>query len=499
MLQYLPSHHPLHQAKQIELGRSKILVLPRFKQMAVEASSCTVEQSEARMYLRAVAVPPTQHSASLGPRVEHILVSDPGRLSEVIATALKLPQDFTKELIRFGAVHWCPVPPVRPGAAAAGQNPDVGGLTRSNGIARTNKNPGQSQPQRAATDVDVRMNAYVRVHVHPKRFPNAYKVDWKARIVHAAEDFVVINKPAGVPVVPTVDNILESCLACAAQAMGESSPLLSTHRLDTCTEGLVVLGRKREFVAAFNELLRLPRAVQKFYRVLTRTLPPTGALVHYVTVGKREKGLPTHTEVHDSAVDGSQRCELEVLSVRSVQLAPCAMALGWPSSAFESLILLKTGRTHQIRAQLAAEGHPLLGDTLYGPLASQAHNSTETSQGAQGMKGEASQCQEELDSADHPGTIQLEGGTDVPWDCTTVDDSRTNCNVGGEVIEALAEGEGPAQQSCEDHKPVRLLNEPLASGIGLQACRLEVHAPNDLMGPSPAVFEASVPWWRAPV
>ncbi len=73
-----------------------------------------------------------------------------------------------------------------------------------------------------------------------------------------------------------------------------------------------------------------------------------GALVHYVTVGKREKGLPAHTEVHGSAVEGSQRCELEVLSVHCVQLAPCATGLGWPSSAFESLILLKTGRTHQV-------------------------------------------------------------------------------------------------------------------------------------------------------
>lgn len=39
----------------------------------------------------------------------------------------------------------------------------------------------------------------------------------QARIVLAAQDFVVISKPAGVPVVPTVDNVLESCLACTAQ------------------------------------------------------------------------------------------------------------------------------------------------------------------------------------------------------------------------------------------------------------------------------------------
>ena len=73
-----------------------------------------------------------------------------------------------------------------------------------------------------------------------------------------------------------------------------------------------------------------------------------GALVHYVTVGTRVKGLPAHTEVHSTAVEGAQRCELEVLNVHRVQLAPYATALGWPGSGYESLILLKTGRTHQV-------------------------------------------------------------------------------------------------------------------------------------------------------
>lgn len=45
--------------------------------------------------------------------------------------------------------------------------------------------------------------------------------------MHAAPDFVVINKPAGVPVVPTVDNVLESCLACTAQVRLQcDTPLL---------------------------------------------------------------------------------------------------------------------------------------------------------------------------------------------------------------------------------------------------------------------------------
>ena len=73
-----------------------------------------------------------------------------------------------------------------------------------------------------------------------------------------------------------------------------------------------------------------------------------GGLVHHVTTGVREKGLPTYTLVHASQVKGSLRCELEVLSVQQVELNAFVQALGWPETAYESLIHLKTGRTHQV-------------------------------------------------------------------------------------------------------------------------------------------------------
>ena len=67
-----------------------------------------------------------------------------------------------------------------------------------------------------------------------------------------------------------------------------------------------------------------------------------------MTTGVREKGLPTYTLVHASQEKGSLRCELEVLSVQQVELSASVQALGWPETAYESLIHLKTGRTHQV-------------------------------------------------------------------------------------------------------------------------------------------------------
>jgi len=59
--------------------------------------------------LQAVAIPPTNRN--LGPRVEHVYVSAAGQLSDIVASALQLPQSFVLELMRFGAVHWCQVMP----------------------------------------------------------------------------------------------------------------------------------------------------------------------------------------------------------------------------------------------------------------------------------------------------------------------------------------------------------------------------------------------------
>jgi hypothetical protein len=69
-------------------------------------------------------------------------------------------------------------------------------------------------------DQQVVAGGYLRVHVHPKRFPACYQVDWPRRVVHVGDEYLVVNKPAGVQVAPTVDNLLESVLHCTEQVGG---------------------------------------------------------------------------------------------------------------------------------------------------------------------------------------------------------------------------------------------------------------------------------------
>lgn len=62
------------------------------------------------------------------------------------------------------------------------------------------------------------------------------------------------------------------------QALQCEQPLLITHRLDACTEGLLVVGRTLAFVQHFNKLLQQPGAVRKYYKALTQRPPPLGAV-----------------------------------------------------------------------------------------------------------------------------------------------------------------------------------------------------------------------------
>lgn len=58
----------------------------------------------------------------------------------------------------------------------------------------------QSVRRVASPGAPLSAGCYVRVHVHPKRFPRCHALDWAQLIVADTPDFVVVDKPAGVPV-----------------------------------------------------------------------------------------------------------------------------------------------------------------------------------------------------------------------------------------------------------------------------------------------------------
>jgi 23S rRNA-/tRNA-specific pseudouridylate synthase len=204
--------------------------------------------------------------------------------------------------------------------------------------------------KRVFTDLEVPPNSLVRIHRNPKRHP-IKDIDWHSRVVEDNEDFVVINKPYGVPTHPTVDNSRENVLWQLSKSLNHE--LLITHRLDSETTGLLLFAKNKQFQNVFNYLIS-NKMVQKKYKALTTRRPEEKKYIHYI---KPDKFVPKL--VSQDPIEGWQTCELIVEKINDVTLPN-----GTPG--FESIIQLITGRTHQIRAQFTGINCPLFGDVLYG-------------------------------------------------------------------------------------------------------------------------------------
>lgn len=199
---------------------------------------------------------------------------------------------------------------------------------------------------RQTKDKWVLENSIFRIHTKPRRYNCNF--DWNSLVVFENESFLVLNKPSGVPSHPSVDNSIEDSLTQTSLAL--KIPLYVTHRLDSLTSGLIVYGKRPSFVREFNIQL-IERKVGKKYVALVEsefTFPKM--LTHYMDPAK---GTPK--KLSDLPVENWDECRLEILSQKKK-----SVNLSWVK------INLMTGRTHQIRSQMAFMQAPIVGDTLYG-------------------------------------------------------------------------------------------------------------------------------------
>lgn len=128
------------------------------------------------------------------------------------------------------------------------------------------------------------------------------------------------------------------------------------HRLDRNTSGVVVLAKTSKAAARLSRAFA-SRAVRKDYLALVAgDTPDAGTLEHLVAP----------TTDHGTRIAGPTEREARRARLSYQTLARSPGAVGSPGASC-LLVRLETGRKHQIRVQLAAAGHPLLGDRRYAP------------------------------------------------------------------------------------------------------------------------------------
>lgn len=198
--------------------------------------------------------------------------------------------------------------------------------------------------------------------------------------LHYQDDFLlVVTKPAGLLAVPGRGADKQDCLA--ARLQQQFPDTLVVHRLDMATSGLMVFARGAAMQRRLSQMFR-ERAVDKRYvAIITGKLgpakiqnPPT------LTLPQKERGrslLPPQGEGWDEgwgeidlpiAEDWPNRPRRKIDRAEGKPSLTRYRLLAFDAASNTSRVELEpvTGRTHQLRLHLAAIGHPILGDALYG-------------------------------------------------------------------------------------------------------------------------------------
>ena len=209
-------------------------------------------------------------------------------------------------------------------------------------------------------------NAVVDLYVEDEFFTEVEKEDPfysrirpKLTILYEDAHVMLLDKRAGLICHPDEGEKVHTLLTYAQAYLyqkGQWNPKTDfapalCNRIDRFTAGIVILAKTQEALRAMDAKIRT-HEVQKYYlcAVHGRMKYPDGTLRHFllkkpeqkkVTVLRKNEPGSKEAITHYQAIDENN----------GLTLCEC---------------LLGTGRTHQIRAQFAAIGHPLLGDTQYG-------------------------------------------------------------------------------------------------------------------------------------
>ena len=168
-------------------------------------------------------------------------------------------------------------------------------------------------------------------------------------ILYHDDYLVVANKPCGMPSQPDQSGD-ESVLSVGTRVLGDI--LYPIHRLDRPASGIVILAVTRSAAAQLSEMLANRTITRRYWAIVAGVPhPSSNALVNSIRLDRaRNKAVL------------SDRGRTARLSYRT-------LSVGERFSLLE--VELETGRTHQIRVQLSAIGHPIRGDLKYGARRSQ--------------------------------------------------------------------------------------------------------------------------------
>ena len=172
-------------------------------------------------------------------------------------------------------------------------------------------------------------------------------------IIYEDEDLLVLNKPAGMPIHPSLNNYTNSmanALAYYFQSQGKPFIFRCCNRLDRDTSGLTIVSKYLVSGSILSDMTKYREVHREYLAIARGSVTPSEGTIQ-APLGRKEGTIIERTVDWEHGEDA-------VTHYKVVKEANGHSLVS---------LRLETGRTHQIRIHMKYLGYPLIGDYLYNP------------------------------------------------------------------------------------------------------------------------------------